>query len=318
MRTIGVAGLGMVLTFAGQAADLAGSSDHPLIPRYEGAEIIAQETQAFTDKAFLIAPAKAYGGLAKNLEASQTLEGKLTRLTYRAPPERTPLEVYRNYRQAMQDAGFEMRFECEREQCGGRNFNHAVINTSAFREYHQEQRYLLGKLARPEGDVYAALYVVLNKDGGGPNRGRSMVQLDVLEQQAMEQRMTVLEAPVMQADIDAQGRVALYGILFDFDQASLREDSAAQLEEIAKLLKARPALKVLVVGHSDGKGALDYNRDLSQRRAEAIVARLASQYGIAAGRMTALGVGMAAPVASNRDEAGRALNRRVELVERSE
>jgi outer membrane protein OmpA-like peptidoglycan-associated protein len=73
-----------------------------------------------------------------------------------------------------------------------------------------------------------------------------------------------------------------------------------------------------VVGHSDGKGALDYNRDLSQRRAEAIVARLASQYGIAAGRMTALGVGMAAPVASNRDEAGRALNRRVELVERSE
>ena len=44
MRTIAATGLGMVLTFAGQAADLPGSSDHPLIPRYEGAEIIAQET----------------------------------------------------------------------------------------------------------------------------------------------------------------------------------------------------------------------------------------------------------------------------------
>lgn len=315
MRTLAGLAVAMLLTFTALAADLPGSSDHPLLPRYEGAEIIAYATQAFTDKAFLVGPAKAYGGLAKNTEATQVLEGKLTQLSYRAPEQRTPLEVQRNYRQAMQDAGFEVLFECERELCGGRNFNHAVTSASAFREYQQDQRYLFAKLARPQGDVYAALYVVLNKGGGGPNKGRSMIQLDVLEQKAMEQRMQVVEAPAMQADIDAKGKVALYGILFDFDQASMRADSAAQLEEIAKLLKASPALKVLVVGHSDGKGALDYNRELSQRRAQSIVKALVEQYAIAAERLTAVGVGMAAPVASNRSEEGRALNRRVELVD---
>jgi OmpA-OmpF porin, OOP family len=318
MRSVIGLCLNVVWVLSVQAGDLPGSSDHPLIPRYEGAEIIGYATQAFTDKAFLRGPAKAYGGLGENAEATLVLEGKLTQLTYRAPPERTPLEVQRNYQQALQDAGFELLFSCEREECGGRNFNHAVTSTSPFREYQQDQRYLLAKLARPQGDVYAALYVVLNQDGGGPNRGRSLVQLEVLEQQAMEQRMVVVEAPAMQADIDARGKVALYGILFDFDQASMRADSAPQLEEIARLLKASPALRVLVVGHSDAKGALDYNRELSQRRAQSIVKALVEHHGIAGERLTAVGVGMAAPLASNRSEEGRALNRRVELVERPE
>jgi OmpA-OmpF porin, OOP family len=317
MRILGGLLILMVMATV-QADDLPGSRDHPLIARYEGAQITAYEVQAYAEKRFMLAPAKAYGGLEQNLEASRALEGKLTQLTYRAPPERSPLEVLRNYQQALQEAGFELLFECDAALCGGRNFNHAVINTSPFREYHQQQRYLYARLSRPEGDVHASLYVVLNKDGGGPNRDRSMIQLDVLEQKAMEQRMVVIEAPAMQADLDAKGRVALYGLYFDFDQASMRADSAPQLEEIAKLLKASPSLKVLVVGHSDGQGALDYNRELSQRRAQSIVKALAEQHGIAAARLTAVGVGMASPLASNRSEEGRALNRRVELVERLE
>jgi len=318
MRILGGVIILVGLMTTAQADDLPCSRDHPLIARYEGAQIIAQDIQAYAEKRFMRAPAKAYGGLEKNLEASLTLEGKLTQLTYRAPAERSPLEVFRNYQQALQDAGFELLFECDAALCGGRNFNHAVINSAPFREYHQQQRYLLARLARPEGDVHASLYVVLNQDGGGPNRGRSMIQLDVLEQKAMEQRMLVIEAPALQADLEAKGRVALYGLYFDFDQASMRADSAPQLEEIAKLLKASPHLKVLVVGHSDGQGALAYNRELSQRRAQSIVTALSGQYGIAVERLTAVGVGMAAPLASNRSEEGRALNRRVELVERFE
>lgn len=300
------------------AGDLPGSADHPAIARYDGAEIYAYEVQAFTDWRFIKGAATVYGGLQKNLDASEVLEGKLTRLGYRAPPERTPLEIFRNYQQALADAGFETLFACAREECGGRNFNHAITLDMHLREYHQDQRYLYARLKRPEGDLYVALYVILNQAGGGPNKGRSLIRLDVLERKAMEQRMVVVEAPAMQVDIDAKGKVALYGIFFDFDQASMRADSAAQLEEITKLLKASPALKVLVVGHSDGKGALDYNRELSQRRAQSIVKALVEQHGIAGERLTAVGVGMAAPLASNRSEEGRALNRRVELVERSE
>jgi outer membrane protein OmpA-like peptidoglycan-associated protein len=193
-----------------------------------------------------------------------------------------------------------------------------VTLDSALREYHQEQRYLLARLPRPEGDVYAALYVVLNKAGGGANRERSIIQLDVLEQKAMEQRMEVVEAPAMRRDLDAKGKVALYGILFDFDKDSMRADSKPQLDEIATLLKSSPQLQVLVVGHSDAKGALDYNRELSQRRAQSIVEVLVRDYGIDRSRLIAQGVGMAAPVASNRTDEGRALNRRVELVDRGE
>lgn len=72
---------------------------------------------------------------------------------------------------------------------------------------------------------------------------------------------------------------------------------------------------MLIVGHTDAKGALDYNRDLSQRRARSIVEALARDYGIERARLTPLGVGMAAPVATNRTDQGRALNRRVELVD---
>src|SRR5690606_15766391 len=83
------------------AADVPGSADHPLIPRYEGAEIVAYDTQAFTQRSFARAPVKQGGGLDKNPDAALRLEGKLTAITYRAPAERTSLEAIRNYQAAL-------------------------------------------------------------------------------------------------------------------------------------------------------------------------------------------------------------------------
>src|SRR3546814_65692 len=140
-----------------------------------------------------------------------------------------------------------------------------------------------------------------------------MIQLDVVELKPMEQRMVVLDAGDLQRKLDNDGRVAIYGILFDTDKDSMRSDSTAQLEQIASLLKQQPRLKVLVVGHSDAQGGMDHNRDLSTRRAQSIVTALTRQHGIDRARLTPIGIGMAAPVASNRSEAGRAQNRRVEL-----
>lgn len=320
MRTILVV---LVLLLAGianaDAGDIQGSADHPLIPRYEGSEIVKYDTEAFTDYRLLVAPAKAYGGLEKNLDSTLALEGALTRITYRAPADRSALEVFRNYETALAEAGFDTVFSCDREDCGGRNFNHAASPRSAytaFGEYYADQRYLAARLARPEGDVYAALYVVMNRAGGGPNKDRAMIQLDVVEMEPMEQRMTVVEAGEMERDLAAQGRVAVYGILFDFDKDTIRPESEAQLGEIASLLKESPGLRVFIVGHTDGKGGYDYNLDLSERRARAVVKVLGAEYGVASERLTPVGVGMVAPVATNRTEDGRARNRRVEIVER--
>jgi outer membrane protein OmpA-like peptidoglycan-associated protein len=128
--------------------------------------------------------------------------------------------------------------------------------------------------------------------------------------------VTVVPAEDMGKGIGTDGHIALYGIYFDYDKADLKPDSKPQLEEIAKMLKADTALNVLVVGHTDNQGELAYNADLSKRRAESVVQALGKEYSIDAKRLTAQGVGMAAPVASNDAEEGRAKNRRVEIVKR--
>ena len=94
----------------------------------------------------------------------------------------------------------------------------------------------------------------------------------------------------------------------------MKPESKPALDEVAKLLKADPALRLWVVGHTDSVGKVDDNMRLAQARGEAVVAELVKSYGIAAGRLKGYGVGPLAPVAGNDDEAGRAKNRRVDLV----
>ena len=120
----------------------------------------------------------------------------------------------------------------------------------------------------------------------------------------------------MRTTLADAGRISLYGIFFDTDRDVVRPDSTPTLNEIATLLRADPALRVDVVGHTDAQGDAAHNQRLSERRARAVVAALVATHGIAADRLQARGAGATVPVASNDDEAGRARNRRVELVRR--
>lgn len=310
-----VAITGCLAASAAAAQDIKGGKDHPLLPRYEGSEIIRYDTDAFVDHPFLIAPVKGPGGLEKSKASAETLEGRRTRIIYRGPVNRSSLEVFRNYEAALKKAGFETVFSCAREECGGRHFSYTVSKLPALAAYDAEQRYAAAKLARAEGDVYASVYVIKSGAAGGPDKDRPMIQVEIMEMKPMEAKMVVVDSSAMERDIAAKGRVAMYGILFDFDKDTMRADSKPQLDEIAKLLKGQPGLKVLIVGHTDAKGAFDYNRSLSERRAASIVAALVRDYAIDRARLTPLGVGMAAPVSTNRTEQGRSLNRRVELVD---
>jgi outer membrane protein OmpA-like peptidoglycan-associated protein len=111
------------------------------------------------------------------------------------------------------------------------------------------------------------------------------------------------------------GRVIVNAILFEFDRADILPESAEALSTVADLLQGRDALKILVVGHTDGVGSFDYNLRLSVERAQAVVAWLRDRHGIDAARLRAAGAGPMSPVTTNRTEQGRAENRRVELVE---
>ena len=94
----------------------------------------------------------------------------------------------------------------------------------------------------------------------------------------------------------------------------IKPESDKQLAEMANLLKASPTLKVFIVGHTDNKGTVAYNTDLSQRRADSVARALSTRFGIAADRMMSKGVGPFAPLAVNDTEEGQAKNRRVEMV----
>jgi outer membrane protein OmpA-like peptidoglycan-associated protein len=118
----------------------------------------------------------------------------------------------------------------------------------------------------------------------------------------------------MASKLSTAGSVALYGIYFDFNKADVKPESEPTLQEIARLLKADSALKLLVVGHTDNVGSFTSNMTLSQRRAEAVATALASGHGVDKNRLTPVGVSFACPVAPNTTDEGRAKNRRVELV----
>lgn len=104
----------------------------------------------------------------------------------------------------------------------------------------------------------------------------------------------------------------VYGISFDFDSDVIRASSNSVLDDLYAGLSGDAATGIQIIGHSSSEGADDYNRDLSQRRAASVVEALAAR-GLDAGRMAAVGMGEDQPIASNDDEAGRSLNRRVEI-----
>jgi len=107
-------------------------------------------------------------------------------------------------------------------------------------------------------------------------------------------------------------------VLFDFDSAALTERAQRSLTDIAELIARAPKGQILVVGHTDSKGARDYNLALSKRRAQAVATFLQGR-GIAAARLRTEGRGATQPVAANEiggadNPEGRAKNRRVEFV----
>jgi len=312
-RILWLVGMFMLVTTSiafAQEEDREGSKDHPLISRYPGSSISYYDVKKFDEYVLPLGKFEK-----EKLTKSQKLEGKVTQITYRAPEDRSILEIYRNYELSLKKAGFETLFAATRRELGNGWQDAFAAAISRSTEYlgaflGGEGRYLSAKLTRPEGDVYVALYVALGW------YSHATVQLDVIEVKPMETGLVTVNAEVLAEDIARTGHVAIYGIYFDTGKADVKPDSELALNEIAKLLQQNHKLNLYVVGHTDNVGTLNSNMELSKLRAEAVVKALISRHGIDSKRLHPVGVGPLAPVASNKTEEGRAKNRRVELVER--
>ena len=102
-------------------------------------------------------------------------------------------------------------------------------------------------------------------------------------------------------------------VLFDFDKDNIRSLAQPELDKINRYLKLKPYKKVIIEGHTDGKGTESYNLDLSQRRANQVKRWLIEKYGVDGDKFTAVGKGKAFPVDTNETDEGRQRNRRVEF-----
>jgi len=280
----------VLVLLASSAASARAQGDHPLLKPFTGSALIGQEVAQFNEQQIVIGPVQ--GGVAK----VERLEGKVTRLDYQDPADRSSLERVRNYEQALAAGGFEIVYRCSREECG------AEIQVPGM-GYFPPDRYVAARLQRPEGDAWVAVAVA-----AGPSS-----RIWIVEVKPMETGLVSVSTGALDDNLSATGHVAVYGIYFDTGKSDLKPESDGALKEIAGLLARNPSLALHVVGHTDNMGGLEANMDLSARRAAAVVAALAAS-GVSASRLRASGVGPLAPVASNATEAGRARNRRVELV----
>ncbi len=280
--------------------------DHPLLSRYPGSRMIYYEQKDFSEFYLLKAPqGKGEYGL-KDCKKFK-VEGKVTKIIYALPRGKSAYEVFRNYETALKNAGFKvlayLRTKWVRDFVEGVGFPDIKGFGS---EAPKDHFYISART--PAGDVFVMVYV-----GEGYLGRPGKAAVGIVEARKMQTGL--ITANIMKQRLEATGHVALYGIYFDFNKAEIKPESEPTIKEIAKLLRENPKMKLYVVGHTDNVGSLDYNMELSKRRAEAVVKELVEKYGIAKDRLMAFGVGPLAPVASNKTEAGRAKNRRVELIE---
>ena len=327
-------------------SDRPGSKDLAWLKRFEGSLIVAYDQKAYDEYTFPTGPlarstvpdaADGSNNYLSEFKEKLSLGGARTRIVYILPAGRSPLEVLRGYEQELSAQGAQKRFECAADACGGaadRNSEGGGGDQSVAMKLWPmsrvtDENFSNGNCAQAvrisdqrfasfeiPSKAYVLVHTFIGKDTlyCKPFNDRVIAIVDVLELKAREQKMVSVSAAEMSTALTSTGRIALYGILFDTGSHVIKAESKPALDEIAKLLTQNPTMKLHVVGHTDNHGGLDSNFALSKARAQAVSAALSRDYAIDAARLSANGVSYLAPVASNTDEAGRAKNRRVELV----
>lgn len=327
--------LSLLLATGAQAAaaapDVEGSKDHALVTRFPGSRLIGYFQRDWDSVAF---PLSAEVNTSTQiLKKSVTIEGKVTRLYYLSPVGRAPLEVFRSYQQAFAKAGLKTVFSCETD-CGQLFFHWRFgklredtrwVKDSLYSADGKNSRWGIDDAIAGDGRGFygtlgsggstAHVFVYTSIAGYAPTNAAATV-IEIAEPKAMQADQVQVDADAMAKGLAAEGKVVLGGVYFDTGKATLKAESDAQLREMAKLLKAQPALQVFIVGHTDNQGGFEANVLLSKQRAEAVRDALVTKLGVEAKRITPYGVASVSPVASNAAEPGRALNRRVELVAR--
>ena len=317
-----------------QTPDRDGTADHPLMPRVPGAFIHNASYVDYAEIALPTGPHEGRSGFADTID----LTGELFRIDYRLDDtDVSILRIHRSFESLFESRDYEVLFAGTGDaigQIGGFSFVNGQRELAACPCGRNDGAAYVIARAPDEGAVIAVTAYTIAQTGGRPGIPAYTVNILIEDDIAGFDLVAVdppapepepepepappaitQEAADLESGLVADGRVVVDAILFAFDRADILPESAQALDTVAGLMRERPGLKLLVVGHTDGVGSFDYNLRLSLDRATAVVAWLRDRHGIAGDRLRPAGAGPMSPITTNRTEEGRALNRRVELVE---
>jgi len=242
-------------------------------------------------------------------EKYQVVEGKWTHVTYSNPAKRSVIEIGRVYDQQLRDAGFEIVYDCRNGDCGqgGRKTN------GDWWDPNFQRRYLVGRLARPAGDVWACIHI----QAPSPNVP-GQHDVDVIEAKPEPRDEPVVrdetDAGWIETQLNENGHVALYGIGFDPKRPMVLPASESTVKAVAQLFARDPRRRLLVVVHTGDLADWKLGIQSSRRQAATLISVLVKKYGIAAARVAGEGVGPLAPMSPAADAPKGAGARRVEIV----
>ena len=298
--------------------DPEGSQDHPLISRFPEAKIAFYTELEYDEYELGLG---RWDRDSEEFEESIQLEGKLTKILYQVPQDRTPLEIFKNYEAAVERADFEILFSGAGEEIG--RYGQALYKEAYFQggvasirrgsigymlDGASDQHFMAAKTTIRDQEIYVGVFV------GGASSHSSLPLILVTVIECQEITDDLISTGELREQIEMTGKALVYGIHFDTGSYEIKPESGEVLEEIAILLQESLELDIYVVGHTDDQGSFDFNMTLSRQRAEAVVEWLVQNHGIDPQRLQAVGVGPSAPESTNETAAGRAANRRVELV----
>jgi len=304
---LGLASFAAVLTSA-PSPSVAAAADRParaLIQPFPRAKQVEQSTRAYED--YWMALGRLTGeGQAERAEA---IGGRWIHSAYLTPAGHTVAEVVRYYEKQIAMAGLEVVYSCRGTECGegGRR------NNGDWWPLSDHRGFLVARQQRPTGDLWVSVHVH-SRLPKSPVRQ----EVDVIE----ASRPTPPPPPrderdvaTLEKELRADGRVVLRSVEFEDRHPRVTPGSEEVLGAVADLMTRHPELRLYVVVHDDDTGSARASLKETKKRAEAIVSLLNRQHGVSSKRLEAVGAGPYSPVASNSTEEGRAMNRRVVLVQ---
>lgn len=248
---------------------------------------------------------------------TQTVEGALRQEAWVVPgSQRSTAELLAPLRDALEADGFNILFTCRDVECGGFDFRYALdlLPEPAMHVNLGDFRYLSAR--KSGGRDVVTLVISRSGETGYIHIARVGESAPARATAAQTRTAPVSAAPStpLIETLTGTGHAVLEDLAFATGSATLEAQAFPSLGELAAWLRADAARRVVLVGHSDAVGALDRNIELSRARAQAVLERLASAHEVPRAQMAAEGIGFLAPLATSETEAGRAINRRVEVV----